>query len=324
MAFIRKQWFLLSLVLALVASYVVPELPLGDYQLYLKLGLVSLIFVCTGLAVRSRELFAGLSNWRLHVFIQGMSFLIGVLIALVLDHLWGLIGLLEHVRLGFLVLAALPTTITGCVILTTAAQGNVSAAVVNACLGNLLGVFITPLWIWYFSDGTQTEIDLVPVLEKLCWFVLLPLVIGQAIQWRFRSLMTNERRRRASICGQLAVVTIVFMSFQQAFATELAVTWVALVLTFCACVVFHGLLLLMSWYAALLPPFCLSEFDRRCALICASQKTLAFGLPLIALCYAGHPDMAVISLPILLYHPLQLLLAGWLASRLSQRPNPPA
>ena len=118
--------------------------------------LVALIFVCTGLGVRSRELFSGLSNWKLHLFIQSISFLFGVFIAFALDYLWAGLGLPEHIRLGFLVLSALPTTITGCVILTTAAKGNVSAAVVNACLGNLLGCLL-PLMVGTSQMGRRRK-----------------------------------------------------------------------------------------------------------------------------------------------------------------------
>ena len=320
--FFCRQWFLIAILVALVGSFFLPALPVGDYQFSLKLGLVATIFFTTGLGIRSRELGAGLGNWPLHLFVQAVSFIVSVAIALCLDRLWALFALPPHVRLGFLVLAALPTTITGCVVLTTAAKGNVSGAVVNACLGNLLGVFITPLWIWYMNESAQTglvDMEFLPVLQKLCWFVLLPLIIGQIVQWGLGRYFSPTLGRRASVCGQLCVVGIVYVSFQDAFAGELVVSVAALVGIFFASLLFYVLLVLVAWFGPVVLRLGFDEADRRCALMCASQKTLAFGLPLIALCFAGHPQLALISLPVLVYHPLQLIVAGWLAARLCAR-----
>jgi sodium/bile acid cotransporter 7 len=51
-------------------------------------------------------------------------------------------------------------------------------------------------------------------------------------------------------------------------------------------------------------------------LYCGAQKTLAVGVPLIAILYKGDPNLAFLTLPILVYHPLQLLVgaasAPWL------------
>jgi sodium/bile acid cotransporter 7 len=37
------------------------------------------------------------------------------------------------------------------------------------------------------------------------------------------------------------------------------------------------------------------------------------GIPLLALCYAGDPGLGLITLPLLVYHPLQLVVAASLA-----------
>jgi predicted Na+-dependent transporter len=41
-----------------------------------------------------------------------------------------------------------------------------------------------------------------------------------------------------------------------------------------------------------------------------AQKTLAAGAPLAKLIFAAHPELSLILLPIMLYHPLQLLAGG--------------
>ena len=59
--------------------------------------------------------------------------------------------------------------------------------------------------------------------------------------------------------------------------------------------------------------------QRIAAFFCASQKSLASGLPLassILLAAPGILDSAVVFIPLICFHPIQLLLAGLIAGRL--------
>ena len=63
-----------------------------------------------------------------------------------------------------------------------------------------------------------------------------------------------------------------------------------------------------------------SEEDRIVAVFCGSKKTLASGVPMARLIFAGHPGLALVLLPIMIYHPLQLVVCSWLAQRFARRP----
>jgi sodium/bile acid cotransporter 7 len=54
--------------------------------------------------------------------------------------------------------------------------------------------------------------------------------------------------------------------------------------------------------------------DLIAARCCAPQKTLASGVPMAKIIFGAHPGLGLILLPVLLYHPLQLLVCGALAS----------
>jgi predicted Na+-dependent transporter len=49
---------------------------------------------------------------------------------------------------------------------------------------------------------------------------------------------------------------------------------------------------------------------RAAALLCSSQKTLAFGIPFIKTALGTRPDIAYILAPLLMYAPAQLLLGS--------------
>lgn len=63
--------------------------------------------------------------------------------------------------------------------------------------------------------------------------------------------------------------------------------------------------------------FGLSRAEVVAAMFCASQKTLAFGLPLINTVFEGSPDLAAYCAPIMVVHPIQLILGSLLVPRLS-------
>jgi len=59
-----------------------------------------------------------------------------------------------------------------------------------------------------------------------------------------------------------------------------------------------------------LPVFKLTRKDQTAAMFCATQKTLAFGMPLIKAFFEGSPHAALITTPLLVIHPLQLLIGS--------------
>jgi len=70
------------------------------------------------------------------------------------------------------------------------------------------------------------------------------------------------------------------------------------------------------WYSAAW--LRVSRPQRIAAFFCASHKSLATGLPLASSILVAAPGVlepATVLIPLLCYHPLQLLLAGWLAER---------
>ena len=58
--------------------------------------------------------------------------------------------------------------------------------------------------------------------------------------------------------------------------------------------------------------------DRVAFIMCSTHKTLALGLPLFKVIFAGRSDLAVLCTPLLLQHPLQLIIGSILAPRLKK------
>jgi sodium/bile acid cotransporter 7 len=62
----------------------------------------------------------------------------------------------------------------------------------------------------------------------------------------------------------------------------------------------------------------LERGSRMAVLFCGGQKTLAMGLPLVLLMFENMPgrDISLILIPLLMYHPAQLMFGGFLVPRL--------
>ena len=57
-------------------------------------------------------------------------------------------------------------------------------------------------------------------------------------------------------------------------------------------------------------PFSFTRPDRAAIVFTSTQKTLAFGVAMIGIIYAGDPQIGLKSLPLIIYHPSQLVIAS--------------
>lgn len=314
------DWFTFGMIAAALLAWLAPEPGAAGGALHPelvnKLG-VALIFFLHGLLLSFAALRAGTVLWRLHLLVQLSTFFLCPLLGLLA--VWPLRGALDpSLLLGIFYLCALPSTVSSSVALTAAARGNVPAAVFNATLSSVLGVVLTPLWVGLVLGGTTTSLPLGRVILDLVLWLLLPLALGQL----FRPLWgTFARRHKAKInvVDRLTILLLVYTSFCDSVKSGV---WLgsgvaALLSTLLFCAALLGILLGATHAIASSLGF--STEDRIAAIFCGSKKTLASGVPMARLIFAGHPGLSLILLPIMIYHPLQLLVGGWLAGRFARR-----
>lgn len=153
--FLLDQWFLLALgLLILIASQTqVPSQQQQRKELVVIYLCVSVVFLITGLTLPTRVLLENYARWKIHVFVQGQSFLMtsAIVYAVVslcaTDRTFMDPGLL----VGLIFTGCVPTTISSNVVMTGQARGNQALTVVQSTLGNFLGPFLTPLLIKLYT-----------------------------------------------------------------------------------------------------------------------------------------------------------------------------
>lgn len=320
----RVDWFLLGMVAATVLAWLFPEPGAKGGVLHPelanKLG-VALIFFLHGLLLSFAALRAGTLLWRLHLVVQLSTYLVCPLVGLATLALFGA-GLDPNLSLGIFYLCALPSTVSSSVAMTAAARGNVAAAVFNATLSSVLGVFVTPLWIGLQMGASGASLPLGRVVLDLALWLLLPLALGQLARPALGAFALRHKRK-INVIDRATILLLVYTSFCDSVVSGV---WLGSgATTLLVAVAFSVVLLatLLVGVDAFARRAGFSTEDRIATVFCGSKKTLASGVPMARLMFAGHPGMSLILLPLMIYHPLQLVVCGWLAGRFAARPAEP-
>jgi len=277
---------------------------------------VALVFFLNGLTLSFAALRAGTLLWRLHLVVQLSTYVLFPVLGLVVYFAGAWLD--SSLRLGLFYLCALPSTVSSSVAMTAAARGNVPAAVFNATLSSLLGVVLTPLWLSFVLGATGSGLPLGKVILDLVLWLVLPLTLGQLSRPLLGELAARHKKR-LNLVDRGTILVLVYTSFCDSFEAGVFLSQgpLALVLTVAVSFVllFAVLGVTSQWSRWLGFP----EEDRIAAIFCGSKKTLASGVPMARLIFGQHPGLSMILLPIMIYHPLQLLVCTWLAGKWARR-----
>lgn len=193
------------------------------------------------------------------------------------------------------------------------------AAVFNATLSSLLGVFVTPLWVGWMLQGRGAPVPLGDVVLDLVRWLVLPLAAGQLLR-PLLGAWAARHKTRIGVVDRLTILLLVYTSFCDSVQRGVwSGNGVAPVLvTLAGSLILFGAVMAAAGAASDALRF--SPPDRIAAVFCASKKTLASGVPMAQLIFGARPGLGLILLPIMIYHPLQLVICGALASRWARRP----
>ena len=286
-------------------------------------GAIALMFFLQGARLAPQSALAGARHWRLHAMVLGSTFLLfpalgltarAIAPALLTPPLWG----------GLLMLCLLPSTVQSSIAFTSIARGNVAAALCAATASNLFGILLTPLLAGLLlrAHGGFSARAVGDIVLQL----LLPFVAGQLA----RPLIGPWVGRHKALTGMVdrgSILLIVYVAFSEgvthgiwhqldAYRFSMLLLMDAALLT--------AVLLATSLGSRLLG---FSRADQITIVFCGSKKSLASGLPMASVLFAGQ-SVGLIVLPLMLFHQVQLMVCAALARRyaagttLGQQPMP--
>ncbi|KAI9179636.1 LRR receptor-like serine/threonine-protein kinase RGI2 [Blastocladiella emersonii ATCC 22665] len=313
-AAILRQWFLIGVVCAIVLGYLIPEVgKKGGYihaEYTIKYGAVMVVFFLSGLGLKSQVLKQAFSHWRAHVVIQALSFGVTPALGYAVAKLMSLTSVNDALVAGFVVAVSMPTTISSNVIMTDAARGNEAVSLINATLGNILGIVVSPLLLLLYL-GARTTINFVSILIDMPITVIGPLILGQLARVFAPTVVAAVARRvNFSTVSSCMLLLLVYSTFSDTFASgKLQVSAGAVLAVIGLVWVFYPIMMLLCLVVARV--FRFARKDVVSIVFCGSTKTLSLGIPLIGIVYRNDPNIGLYSLPLLVYHATQLFIGGW-------------
>jgi sodium/bile acid cotransporter 7 len=188
----------------------------------------------------------------------------------------------------------------------------VVAAICSASLSSLVGIALTPLLVW-LTMGTGGSGMSGDSIVDLVLQLLLPFVLGQ-ISRRWIGSWAAQHSKALGRYDRSTIVLIVYSAFSQGVAqgiwhqiAPIQLAWLALI---------EGALLAFVLTATHLVSRVLgfSHADQSAIVFCGSKKSLASGLPMANVIFAGT-GIGLIVLPVMLFHQMQLIVCAMIARR---------
>ena len=318
---IKLDPFLMAIIAAAVVASFLPATGVGAQVLSVatKVAIFCLFFLY-GARLHPEEALRGLKHWKLHLTILAFTFVVFPLIGLAIGLLpgWALAPALIP---GMVYVTLCPSTVQSSINFTSIARGNVAGAIVSASASNLLGVFLTPLLAIALMNTTgNANVGLGSIVDLVVQ-ILLPFVLGQlSRRWTADFV---ARHKKLKLFDQASIVMVVYAAFSQGIREGIwsMVGWVDIVALVAVCLVLLAFMLWLTWFTARRLGF--NRADAIAIQMCGTKKSLATGLPMATVLFAGQP-IGLIMLPLMVFHQAQLMACSWLAARYARDPEPDA
>jgi len=281
---------------------------------------VCFIFFFYGLRLDRAKLKEGLVNTRLHVLIHLSTFVMFPAVVYAAMCAFGGFeakGTAHFLWIGAFFLASLPSTVSSSVVMVSIARGNMPAAIFNASLSSMLGVFMTPILMGLILEQSHGASGLGEVIIKLILQVILPVGLGLYLNPKYGGF-ARAHKRMLRIFDQTVIVLIVYTSFCDSFAKKMFEGFSILEI-FALLGEMTGLFvfaMLAVWGICRLLKF--NREDTITAVFCGSKKSLAHASVMSRVLFENAAAVGVILLPTMIYHAMQLVLVSAIAKRLGR------
>lgn len=226
---------------------------------------------------------------------------------------WGIVLLLpaSPFSAGLLIMAAVPSTLASAAVWARKAGGNDGLCLIVTLISNGLCFLVTPFWLWV-TLGKSAPLDSQALAIRLMFIAMLPMLLGQVARLSGTiKQFADSNRPKISMAAQAGILSIVFIgairSGPELLGTGSGFSFGSLVIVWLICLGIHLLLLVISWFSALM--IRCSREDAIAVMFSGSQKTLPIAIDLATapiLLSSGISSLVII--PPLLYHATQLIV----------------
>ncbi|AIJ25132.1 bile acid:sodium symporter family protein [Amycolatopsis methanolica] len=272
---------------------------------------VGALFFLYGARLSTAEAVAGFKHWRLHLVILATTFVLFPLLGLTTKLLVPSV-LTPALAAGVIFLCTLPSTVNSSIAFTSIAKGNVAAAICAASFSSLLGIVITPLLVGLLLHSTGNGFSL-DAVTSIVLQLLVPFIAGQVARRWIGGFLTRHKKVLGR-ADRTVILMVVYAAFSEGVVAGIWHQLTPLALGGLV-VVNLALFYVVFWTLKLVTPkLGFGRADRVAIIFAGSKKSLASGLPMAAVLFPAQ-TVALIVLPLMLFHQAQLMICAVLARR---------
>jgi sodium/bile acid cotransporter 7 len=277
---------------------------------------ITFLFFLYGARLSPQNAIKGLAHWRLHSVVLLCTFALFPILGLCASVLVPSL-LSQPLYAGLLFLCVLPSTVQSSIAFTSIAQGNVAAALCSASASNIIGIFATPLLVGLLLH-TQGAAFSFGVLRDIVMQLLVPFLAGQLLRpWIGAWVQANKKV--LGLVDRGSILIVIYTAFSEGVTSGI---WHKLglgdlaVLVVVSAVLLAAVLMVTTFVSRKI--LRLPVEDEIVLVFCGSKKSLASGLPMASVLFAGS-QVGLIVLPLMLFHQIQLMVCASLARRYARR-----
>lgn len=304
--FIRRQWFLVALVLA-VSVGLLASRPLITYAEagWLRTLLVMVVMFIMSLPMKLQQFVQAVRRPQAAGLAILMNYLAMPIIAWPLSWIYT-----AETGDGILVAAVTPCTLASAAVWTRRAGGDDATALLVTVATNAACFAAAPFWLWLMLDQGVATIDGWEMAARLALLVLVPLGLAQGLRvLRPIASWGTQHKKQLGIFAQIGILMMVTLGaaklgpqLQGSLSSKIG-EWILMTMGVLG---LHLVVLMLGW--AFSGGLGLARGQRIAVAIAGSQKTLMVGL-LLAI------DLGVSILPMVTFHLGQLFVDTLIADR---------
>ncbi|XP_074085278.1 sodium/bile acid cotransporter 7 isoform X2 [Macrotis lagotis] len=310
---LAKEWFLLCVVLAIVLAKMDPAVGAKGGPLKPEITItyiaVSAIFFNSGLSLKTEELTSALMHIKLHLFVQIFTLAFFPTTIWLFLQLLSVTSINEWLLKGLQTVGCMPPPVSSAVILTKAVGGNE-------------GIIITPLLLLIFL-GSSSSVPFSSIFSQLSMTVVVPLIIGQIVRRYIKDWLERKKPPFGTI-SSCVLLTIIYTTFCDTFSnTNIDLDGLSLLIILFIIFSVQLSFMFLTFFFSTRNNLGFTPADTVAIIFCSTHKSLTLGIPMLKIVFAGHEHLSLISVPLLIYHPAQILLGSllvptiksWMVSR---------
>jgi solute carrier family 10 (sodium/bile acid cotransporter), member 7 len=271
---------------------------------------IGLLFFLHGARLSRDVVVAGLLHWKLHIVILAATFVLFPLLGLTTSFLVPEI-LSPSLYAGIIFLCVLPSTVQSSIAFTSMAGGNVPAAICAASVSNIFGMFLTPLLAGVLLTASGHAGFSLDALQSILLQLLAPFVLGQILQPWIGNFIRSKNKILMPV-DRGSILMVVYSAFSASVneglwqTTSLHDLGILLAID----ILILAIVLAVTMFGSRLLGF--ARPDEIAITFCGSKKSLASGVPIANVLFAGQAIGSII-LPIMLFHQIQLIVCAVIA-----------